>query len=156
VKRRPRLLDLFSGAGGAAIEARFWKYVDRRGPDECWEWTGSRRATGYGQLNVARVPEKAHRLSFLIAFGWLPETVMHKCDNPPCVNPRHLFGGTQAENLADCAAKGRYARQLQPPVKATILALAECGLSQRAIARQTNVSRRSVGRVLAGGGDVSA
>jgi hypothetical protein len=145
---RPLLLDLFCGAGGAAIEARFWSHVERRGPDDCWEWTASRRPGGYGQMNVARAPEKAHRLSFLIAFGWLPSAVLHKCDNPPCVNPRHLIGGTQAENMADCAAKGRYARQLQPSVLSMIRALDECGLSQRAIARQVRVSRRSVGRVL--------
>jgi hypothetical protein len=147
---RPRLLDLFCGAGGAAIEARFWKYVDKRGPEECWPWTGARRENGYGQLAVRPLaPQKAHRLAFIIAFGWEPDAVLHKCDNPPCVNPRHLFGGTQKENMADAAAKGRYARQIQEPVKCTVRALAEIGMSQRAIARQVGINRRSVGRILA-------
>lgn len=146
---RPRLLDLFCGAGGAATEQRFWKYVDRRSDDECWEWTGSRRQAGYGQLNINRYPEKAHRISFILAFGWEPSSVLHKCDNPPCVNPRHLFGGTQAENMADCAAKGRMARQLPESIRSTVRALRECGLSHRAIERQVGVSRRSVSRILA-------
>lgn len=67
-----RTLDLFFGAGGAAIEHRFWRYVDRRGDDECWEWTGSRRQGGYGRLNIKRYPHKAHRLSFVLAYGWEP------------------------------------------------------------------------------------
>lgn len=149
---RPRLLDLFCCAGGAATAERFWRYVDRRGPDECWEWTGSRRRNGYGQLNIQRYPHKAHRISFVLAFGWEPPAVLHKCDNPPCVNPRHLFGGTQAENMADCATKGRMARQLSPAVRSTVLALLEVGMSQRAVARQVGIDRRSVGRIAKGEG----
>jgi hypothetical protein len=95
-----------------------------------------------------RIPEKAHRVSFVLAYGWEPPSVLHKCDNPPCVNPRHLFGGTQKENMADAAAKGRYARQIQPAVKATVQALFDAGMSQRAIARQVQIDRRSVGRIL--------
>ncbi|HEX7995140.1 MAG TPA: hypothetical protein VF506_14555 [Streptosporangiaceae bacterium] len=153
---RPRLLDLFCGAGGAAIERRFWTHVDKRGLDDCWEWTGSRRQNGYGQLNISRYPHKAHRLSFFIAFRWEPPSVLHKCDNPPCVNPRHLFGGTQKENMADCSAKHRYSRQIQPAVKSTVLALFECGMAQRAIARQVGIDRRSVGRIVKGHADVAA
>lgn len=147
---RPRLLDLFCGAGGAAIERRFWSYVDRRGPDECWPWVGATREHGYGQMAMRPLsPQKAHRISFVLAFGWEPPAVMHKCDNPPCVNPRHLFGGTQKDNMADAAAKGRYSRQIQEPVKSTVRALSECGMSQRAIARQVGIDRRSVGRIVA-------
>lgn len=159
---RPRLLDVYScagGAGRAAIERRFWSHVDKRGPDECWLWTVSTRETGYGQMNIARIPEKAHRVSFLIAFGWLPPAVLHKCDNPPCVNPRHLFGGTQADNMADAIAKGRHTsvgQRMPEGVRSTIVALAECGLSQRAIARQVGVDRRTVGRVLKGVNDAAA
>jgi hypothetical protein len=153
---RPRLLDLFCGAGGAAIADRFWRYVDRGDDGECWEWTGSRRQNGYGQLNINRYPHKAHRVSFILAFGWEPPAVLHKCDNPPCVNPRHLFGGTQADNMADCAAKGRYARQITPAVRSTVLTLSEIGMSQRAIARQVRIDRRSVGRILKGADDASS
>ncbi len=147
---RPRLLDLFCGAGGAAIEERFWSHVDKRRDDKCWYWTGATRGYGYGQMSMRPLsPQKAHRVSFVIAFGWEPPAVMHKCDNPVCVNPRHLFGGTQKDNMADAAAKGRYARQIQEPVKVTVRALAEAGMAQRAIARQVGIDRRSVGRILA-------
>jgi hypothetical protein len=133
------------------MEARFWSHVDKRSDDECWEWTAARRPTGYGQMmTVARIPVKAHRLSFVIAHGWEPAVVLHKCDNPPCVNPRHLSGGTQADNMADAAAKGRYARQIQQPVKACVRSLYESGLSQRAIARELGIDRRSVGRIVKG------
>jgi hypothetical protein len=100
-------------------------------------------------MNVARVPEKAHRISFLLAFGWLPPAVLHKCDNPPCVNPRHLFGGTQALNMADAVAKGRHStHKVTPDVRATVLALAELGLTQRAIGRQVDLNRSTVGLVI--------
>ena len=145
---RPRLLDLFCGAGGAAIEERFWSHVAKAGRDDCWEWTASRRQNGYGQMNVGRYPEKAHRISFLIAFGWLPDAVLHKCDNPPCVNPRHLFGGTQADNMADAARKWRTAGRVTPAVRSTILAMAELGMSHRAIGRQVGVAHSTVGRVI--------
>lgn len=151
---RPRLLDLFCGAGGAAIEARFWKYVLKRSDNECWPWKGATRPNGYGQLNVARVPEKAHRISFLIAFGWLPSGrgggVLHICDNPICVNPRHLFAGTQADNLADAARKWRTAGRVTREVRSTILALHELGLSHRTIGRQVGLAHSTVGRIIRG------
>lgn len=92
------------------VEERFWKYVNKT--DGCWEWTGARFvAGGYGALNGGRrgVTLRAHRLSWEIHHGPIPAgmDICHKCDNPPCVNPAHLFPGTTTQNMRDCSGKGR-------------------------------------------------
>ena len=83
-------------------------------PDtECWEWTSYRnRVQGYGRLHHNGKDHKAHRVSYALANGPIPDglVVRHKCDNPPCVNPAHLELGTQADNVADRVARSRGAR----------------------------------------------
>lgn len=87
---------------------RFWNKVDRRGPDDCWEWRGAHDTFGYGNFYYGRY-EKAHRFSYLLAYGDIPKgmQVCHKCDNPRCVNPKHFFLGTLSENIKDMWNKGR-------------------------------------------------
>ena len=92
------------------IDKRFWSQVDKRGPEDCWEWLGYRNKQGYGCISARRIglnTRRAHRLSFFLKYRYLPEMVMHTCDNPPCVNPAHLRGGTALDNIRDMWTKGR-------------------------------------------------
>lgn len=93
-----------------SIEERFWSYVDKSG--KCWIWTGSKhgpRGIKYGSFYKNGQRFKAHRLSYEMAYGKIPDgmLVCHKCDNGLCVNPEHLFLGTHRDNTHDMWNKGR-------------------------------------------------
>lgn len=85
----------------------FWSNVAKREVDECWEWTGAKTSYGYGSVRYHRKGWLSHRLAFYLATGQKPECVCHRCDNPPCCNPSHLFAGDLVVNNADRHAKGR-------------------------------------------------
>lgn len=91
------------------LEQRFWEKVDRRGPDECWEWQGKVGNHGYGVIWLdATRTRTTHRVAFELAHGAIKKTcVCHRCDNRLCCNPAHLFQGSRADNNRDMFAKGR-------------------------------------------------
>lgn len=94
----------------AKQQDHFWSKVDRRGADECWPWLALTNNEGYGVAFINRVQYRSHRVSMALD-GRDPLDLFgcHTCDNPPCCNPRHLFAGSQLDNMGDCAAKGRSA-----------------------------------------------
>lgn len=109
-----------------SVESRFWRRVDKT--DGCWVWKTAPSQPRYGYLRVGKSLVAAHRVSYELANGTIPNGlfVCHHCDNPKCVNPAHLFLGTQLDNMRDMHAKGRAnngygpkGRRRQPrPVKA--------------------------------------
>lgn len=84
--------------------------------NNCWEWTGSLWSNGYGRLRYDNKHQRAHRVSYLLHKGLIPDglLVCHTCDNPKCINPKHLFLGTNKDNMDDADKKGRYHQKFIP------------------------------------------
>ncbi len=96
---------------------RFFQKVSKT--DNCWLWLANKDNDGYGRIKIKGKTLLAHRVSWNIHFGQIPEemNVLHRCDNPPCVNPLHLFLGTVLDNVRDRDSKGRngYSRRTHCP-----------------------------------------
>lgn len=141
------------------LEGRFWSKVSHE-DSGCWRWNAGLYTRGYGCFHVEGKPQYAHRVSFSLYYGAVPlgAVICHSCDNVWCVNPRHLFAGTQAENLADMAAKGRSTLgEKNPRSKLNALEVAairqmygSSGLTQHAIAELFGVQRTAVSRIITG------
>ena len=87
---------------------RFWPKVDKKTPNDCWEWK-THKTRGYGVFSIRSKPIQAHRFSYELHFGKIPDGLLicHKCDNRACVNPNHLILGTHKDNTKDMMDKGR-------------------------------------------------
>lgn len=138
---------------------RFWPKVDTSsGPDLCWPWMGKSDPNGYGYFE-AEGYRGAHRVSYFLAYGAIPDGmfVCHRCDNPPCVNPGHLFLGTQADNMSDMWRKGRGASPFhaRPLAKLTeedvreIRRVVRSGVPQSEMAAKYGVSRPTISNLIA-------
>jgi hypothetical protein len=143
------------------LPERFWSKVAKSaGPDACWLWTASLN-NGYGaySLSVGR-NALAHRIAYEDAAGPIPQGahVLHRCDNPRCVNPAHLFLGTHSDNVRDMVTKRRHARgethagaKLSDVDVTAIRCLGVIGAhTQRDLAAMFGVSRPHISKVLAG------
>lgn len=145
------------------IEAFWAKVAIATDNGACWEWLGFRTNDGYGQMKWDRRAQKAHRVSWILANGEIPNNlwVLHSCDNPPCVNPNHLFLGTRQDNTADMDAKGRRSHkpinegEKHPHHKLTNLQVDEIrqrfakgGVSLSALGREFNVCYQQIRRIV--------
>lgn len=138
---------------------RFWSKVDKSGgEDACWVWTGAKIGRGYGGIKIAGKMLVAHRVSYEMANDEIPDGlfVCHTCDNPICVNPRHLFAGTPADNMQDKERKNRGnhakgtdngASRLSEADVLRIRAMLAEGWTSRAIAKVYGIAPQTVGRI---------
>jgi hypothetical protein len=141
------------------ISERFWEKVNKAGPDECWEWQGARGPAGHGVFTIGSKRDKtrktipAHRFAYTLEHGTISDDkeACHKCDNPPCCNPAHIFAGTHRENMEDMVAKDRSARgERSGSTKLTdndvikIRQLIDCGMKQAEIGKLYSISQKAV------------
>lgn len=141
------------------LSERFREKVDVRGPDDCWPWLASTKQGGYGKCGDERGRvQLTHRVAYQLVNGPIPEgmVVCHQCDNPRCVNPAHLYLGTQADNLRDMRNKGRDnpPRGARHPKARLTEDLARSirndPRSHRRIARELGIGKSTVGMIKAG------
>ncbi len=150
--------------GRLPLEERFWPRVEKS--DYCWLWMGPRQLSGHGLIGKGGRSGGmfgAHRVSWMLANGPIPSgmCVCHSCDNPPCVNPAHLFLGTQADNLADMRRKNRHGKfnhrsamekvsVLSMESASAIRSLGSEGVPSAEIARIYGISQAHARRVIIG------
>lgn len=140
------------------IEERFWKKVSPEPNTGCWLWTGATQRNGYGVIKMDYPSKRnvaAHRFSWALVNGAIPDgmVVCHKCDNPPCVNPDHLYAGTLKDNARDMVERGRarYGMKITFPYDLVELVRAEYaagGISTTQLSKKHGISVAHVGRIV--------
>lgn len=135
------------------VENLFWAKVDKCGEDECWGWQKARHPKGYGQFSFNGTTNRAHRVAWILVYGPIPKGlyVCHRCDNPPCCNPKHLFLGTQKDNMEDCARKERKKQKLsQKDIVEIRRKYTVDKILQVQLAKQFGISNRTISQIVAG------
>ena len=138
----------------------FWNKLRRVESTDCWEWTGYKARFGYGSIMYQGETWLTHRLAYTLHYGSTAnQCVLHRCDNPPCCNPRHLFLGTREDNVADRVAKGRCGRpagarngraKIDGDTAVWIKGLCESGQPRKTVAGMYKLSLAQVGRIVRG------
>lgn len=129
------------------LKSRFLANIKSSSNDECWIWSGYKNPAGYGHSSIKHKTIYAHRLSYMLFVGQIPDNykVCHKCDNPSCVNPAHLFVGTQLDNIRDRDKKSRKTwptGESNPNAKLTDSEVSEI----RKLKSETNVTTRKLAK----------
>ena len=157
-KQRPRSADgRLRGRNRDEFAVYFWSRVRVGEKDQCWPWTGPRNRKGYGEIAVpafiATRKTRAHRVAFILENGAMAQTahILHRCDNPPCCNPRHLRQAGNAENVAERISKGRSAEspttKLTPSQVRQIRGIGD-SMSRQQLGRLFGISGRNVLSIL--------
>lgn len=130
----------------------FWNKIAVAGPDECWNWTGAKSSYGHGIFRHDGKNVRSHRLLLEMCGVNIPDNkvVCHKCDNPSCVNPDHLFVGTQFDNMADMTKKGRRFFKINSEDAMRIKDMLRCGAKQQSIADWFGVSNQLISAINCG------
>jgi len=144
---------------GSTSEEKFWSKVKLTADDErCWEWQGCVNEKGYGKIQRNNKRYYAHRFAWLLVKGIEPQMfLLHSCDNPICVNPKHLREGTQKDNINDCIERGRkpvgdkcsYAKLTNKQVK-KIKQMLRDGIPQPRIAVEIGITDKRVSAINTG------
>lgn len=139
-----------------SLKDRLLSKIGVAAPSGCWEWSGA-KITGYGVIRVDRRNKLAHRASYEIHCGAIEPglNVCHRCDNPLCINPEHLFLATHAGNMADKVAKNRQSRGEGRPLakltNADVLEIrAASGIPQSALAARYGIGQNIISRIRTG------
>jgi len=126
--------------------------VNKQGTNECWEWQGSKHRQGYGQVRINYELFLAHRISWILFFGDIPEgkLVLHKCNNSGCVNPYHLYLGDHSDNTADMVESGTHRTNLPKFYDEEIWLIRRllyCLVQQNLIAKMFKVDQSVISRI---------
>jgi len=158
-----------TGPKPRSLESRFWEKVDKRDEDECWNWTAKPDRNGYGRIGLGgrgKGMARAPRIAYLLHYGVDPgdQWVLHSCDNPSCVNPKHLRLGSAGDNNKESFDKGRnpnpclpgalnpYSKLTESNVIDIRKRYAQGDISQQSLAKEYGVTQSCISRVLIGKG----
>lgn len=136
------------------LATRFYAKVEKT--ETCWMWLGAKLKTGYGSIGVNGKTLRAHRVSYTLEHGDIPDGMLlrHSCDNPLCVNPSHLILGTKTQNTQDALERGQHVvgeshhfAKIPNQAIATIRAALSAGVSGKYLAKQFGVAQSTISQI---------